>query len=116
MLMRYFFVASVFFISASVQSAPELTTLTDARLCTEIGIAAAQNNTALLSRLEEEGTRRDKMQITRINTSECDRLAVAAVNQKMHTMLSKADEKLNESYEKMETSRKQAQRNAETSR
>lgn len=114
MLTRYFFLSSLCFISASVQSAPELTTFTDARLCTEIGIAAAQKNTALLFRLEEEGARRNTLQVTRIKPEECNRLAVAAVNHKMQPGLAKEDKKLKESYKKLESLRNQVQINSET--
>ena len=116
MPVRYLFLLSLFFISSAVQCATALSSLTDAQLCTEIGIAAAQQKASMLSRLEEEGARRDKIHITSIKPSECNKLAVAAVNQKKQHGLAKEDEKLKESYKNLESLRNQAQANTETNR
>lgn len=99
----------LFVLSTAVCSASELTLMTDSQLCTKLGIATAHKETSLISRLEEEGARRDKMHLTRIKPSECNKLAVDAVNREMHDELKQQDEKLSVNYKHLEQMRKQTQ-------
>lgn len=113
MIMRSFLILLPVLFSSAVQCADDLSKLTDSQLCTEIGIAAAHKETSELSRLEEEGTRRDKLHITQIKPSDCNRLAAEAVNLEMNAGLAQQDEKLKETYNHVESLRKQAQARSE---
>ena len=113
MLNRILPFLTLFVLSSGLCHAQDLSSLTDKELCTELGVAAAHKDQSLLSSLEAEGIRRDKMQVTRINSAECNQLVVNAVNSEMHPELKRQNEKLAESVNQLEVLRKQAQSKAQ---